>query len=226
LEGQADFVVGARPIAEIEHFSPVKKLLQRIGSWAVRVASGTDVPDAPSGFRAIHWEAALRLNVFSNYTYTLETLIQAGRKNIRVKAVPVQVNHQLRPSRLIRSIPSYVRRSIVTIFRIFLLYKPFRAFSILGLVLGALFLAIGARFLYFLALGEGDGHIQSLILAAILAIGSFISFSLAALSDLIAVNRTLLEDLRGRMLRAEIEAARQERALSNPPEIRVSSTSD
>jgi glycosyltransferase involved in cell wall biosynthesis len=145
LSGNADFVVGCRPVRDIEHFSPTKKLLQRLGSWTVRFASGADVQDAPSGFRAIHWETALHLNVFSNYTYTLETLIQAGRKNIRIKSVPVDVNGVLRPSRLIRSIPTYIRRSIVTILRIFLIYKPFRTFSVLGLLFGLLFLAVFLR---------------------------------------------------------------------------------
>jgi glycosyltransferase involved in cell wall biosynthesis len=202
--GEADFVIGCRPIKDIEHFSPIKKLLQRIGSSVVKMASGADVDDAPSGFRAIHWETALSLNVFSKYTYTLETLIQAGRKNVRIKTVPVEVNGDLRPSRLVRSIPSYVWRSIITILRIFLIYKPFRTFALIGLLLGLMFMIVGGRFLYYYAIGEGGGHIQSLILAAILAGGSFISLSLAVVSDLVAVNRTLLEELRSRTLHAEL----------------------
>src|SRR5262249_54319369 len=156
--------------------------LQRLGSWVVRFASGADIEDAPSGFRAIYWETALRLNVFSDYTYTLETLIQAGRNNMRVASVPVRVNHVTRPSRLIKSVP-----------RIFLIYRPLLIFSVLGCVLGLLFLIIGGRFLYYSMQG-GNGHVQSLILAAILAAGSFISFALAITGDLISTNRMLLED--------------------------------
>ena len=202
--GEADFVIGCRPIKDIKHFSLIKKLLQRVGSSVVKMASGADVDDAPSGFRAIHWETPLDLNVFSRYTYTLETLIQAGRKNVRIKTVPVEVNGDLRPSRLVRSIPTYVWRSIITILRIFLIYKPFRTFALVGLLLGLMFMGVGGRFLYYFAIGEGDGHVQSLIFAAILAAGSFVSLSLAVVSDLIAVNRTLLEDLRSRALRSEL----------------------
>ena len=122
VDGRAQSVVGARPIAEIEHFSATKKFLQRLGSWAVRMASGADIPDAPSGFRAIHREAALRLYLFNDYTYTLESIIQAGRKNLKIVSVPIRVNGELRPSRLIKSIPLYIRRSLVTILRIFILY--------------------------------------------------------------------------------------------------------
>lgn len=212
--GEADFVIGCRPIKDIEHFSPIKKFLQRVGSSVVKMASGADVDDAPSGFRAIHWEAALNLNVFSRYTYTLETLIQAGRKNVRIKAVPVEVNGDLRPSRLVRSMPSYVWRSIITILRIFLIYKPFRTFALIGILLGLVFMLVGGRFLYYYAIGEGSGHIQSLILAAIFAAGSFISLSLAVVSDLVAVNRTLLEELRSRTLRSELN---QQMTVGNGP---------
>ena len=128
LEGKAQIVVGARPISDIREFSAVKKVLQRIGSAVVRIASGTRIPDAPSGFRAIHAAAALRLNVFGDYTYTLETIIQAGRKGIPITSVPVRVNPATRPSRLVRSIPSYVSRSIFSIARVFVLYKPLRFF--------------------------------------------------------------------------------------------------
>ena len=215
---EADFVIGCRPVEEIEHFSPAKKMLQRLGSWVVRFASAADVRDAPSGFRAIHWETALRLNVFNEYTYTLETLIQAGRKNMRIVSVPVEVNGDLRPSRLIKSIPVYIRRAIITILRIFLIYKPFRTFATLGAVMGGLALIVGARYLYFLFQGFGDGHVQSLILTAILAAGSFISFSVAILADLVAVNRILLEDLRMRALRHEIGRAQTERFSSGGAE--------
>lgn len=204
LDGEAEFVIGARPIQQIEHFSPIKKFLQGLGSWVVRVASRTDIPDAPSGFRAIYWEAALRLNVFSQYTYTLETIIQAGRKNMRIVSVPVGVNEDLRPSRLVKSIRSYVWRSIVTIIRIFLIYRPLKTFMLLSLIFFTAFLLVAGRFLYFFAIGEGDGHIQSLMLAVILATAGFLSFSVAVVADLLSVNRALLEDLRQRELRREI----------------------
>jgi glycosyltransferase involved in cell wall biosynthesis len=195
LDGRADMVIGARPIGDIEHFSPVKKLLQHFGSFAVRLVSGTSVADAPSGFRAISRETALSLNVFSNYTYTLETIIQAGQKHMSVLSVPIRVNGELRPSRLVRSIPSYVRRSILTMVRIFIVYKPLRFFAAVGLVPFVLGLAIGSRFLALVFLGQGDGHIQSLILAAVLLITGFLTFLLAILADLLSVNRRLLEEL-------------------------------
>jgi len=195
LEGRADFVIGARPIENIEHFSPVKKLLQRLGSSVVRMVSGTDVKDAPSGFRAISREVALTLNVFNAYTYTLETIIQAGQKNMTIVSVPIRVNGDLRPSRLVRSIPSYVQRSIVTMMRIFIVYKPLRFFvtvSLLPLLAG---LAIGGRFLFYFATGNTSGHVQSLILAAVLLILGFLIFLLAIIADLLSVNRRLLEEL-------------------------------
>jgi glycosyltransferase involved in cell wall biosynthesis len=195
VDGRADLVIGARPISEIQHFSPVKKLLQKFGSWAVRRVSGTSVADAPSGFRAISRETALALNVFSNYTYTLETIIQAGQKNMSVVSVPIRVNGELRPSRLVRSIPSYVRRSIFTMFRIFIVYQPLRFFVTIGLFPFTLGLAIGLRFLYYIAFRQGEGHVQSLILAAVLLIMGFLTFLLAIISDLLSVNRKLLEEL-------------------------------
>jgi glycosyltransferase involved in cell wall biosynthesis len=197
IEGRADLVVGARPIAVIEHFSPVKKLLQHLGSWVVRAASQTDVADAPSGFRAISREAAQKMMVFSDYTYTLETLIQAGHKNMAVVSVPVRVNEDLRPSRLVRSTLSYVRRSIVTILRILVIYRPFRFFGWIGTVLfGAGFL-VGARFLWLaVTSGHGTGHIQSLILAAILLGMGFQTWLIAFIADLLAANRKLMEDVR------------------------------
>ena len=196
LSGEADMVIGARPIEQIEHFSSVKKLLQKLGSWVVRVTSRTDVADAPSGFRAITRSAAQRLVVFTEYTYVLETVIQAGQRNMVVRSVPVRVNADLRPSRLVRSIPSYVRRSILTIVRIFVIYRPARFFGTIGLILfGAGFL-IGLRFLFYYATGDGRGHIQSLILAGILLTMGFQTFLVAFLADVMAANRKLLEDVR------------------------------
>ncbi|WAK02058.1 glycosyltransferase family 2 protein [Methylobacter sp. YRD-M1] len=204
LEHRADIVVGARPIETIEHFSPIKKILQKLGSWVVRVASNTDIPDAPSGFRAMSRTAAQRLMVFNNYTYTLETIIQAGQKNMAITSVPVRVNEDLRPSRLVKSIPSYIKRSIATIIRIFIIYRPFRFFGTIGaLLFGAGFL-IGLRFLLNYLSGEGEGHIQSLILAGALLAMGFQAVLVAFLADLLAANRKLLEDVRFR-LRAQGE---------------------
>jgi len=195
LEAKAEMVVGARPIEQIEHFSFSKKLLQRLGSWTVRLASSTDIPDAPSGFRAISKEAARKLNVFNNYTYTLETIIQAGQKNISVTWVPIRTNESLRPSRLVKSILSYVRRSVFTILRIFVIYNPFRFFIFIGTVLFTLGALIGARFLWYFFSGQGGGHIQSLILASILIGIGFQTIMVAFIADLLSVNRRLLEEL-------------------------------
>ena len=195
LEAKAEMVVGARPIEQIEHFSFSKKLLQRLGSWTVRLASSTDIPDAPSGFRAISKEAARKLNVFNNYTYTLETIIQASQKNISVTWVPIRTNESLRPSRLVKSILSYVRRSVFTILRIFVVYNPFRFFIFIGAVLFTLGALIGARFLWYFFSGQGGGHVQSLILASILIGIGFQTIMVAFIADLLSVNRRLLEEL-------------------------------
>ena len=196
LEGRAEIVVGARPIATVRHFSPVKKLLQRIGSVVVARVSGTTVADAPSGFRAFSREAASRLNVFSDYTYTLETIIQAGQKNMSIVSVPVRVNGDLRPSRLVRSIFSYVRRSVVTILRILILYRPVAFFFSMGSLLFLSGVTLGVRFLYLrYYLDIGTGHVQSVILAAVLMILGFQTGLLAFIADLLSVNRRLLEEL-------------------------------
>lgn len=210
LNGEAQIVIGARPISEISEFSFAKKLLQHLGSWVVRLASGTAVPDAPSGFRALHREAALRLNVFGDYTYTLETIIQAGRKNIPIVSVPVAVNPSTRPSRLVKSIPSYVYRSILSIGRIFVLYKPLRFFVVIGTLFLVPGVVLGLRFLADFFDGGGAGRIQSLILSSILIVTAVIVYSAGILSDLIAANRLMLEDLRMRQLRAEIDRVRPE----------------
>lgn len=196
VSGEADIVVGARPIQAIEHFSPVKKLLQKLGSRVVQLASGTDIPDAPSGFRAMSASAASRLMVFSGYTYTLETIIQAGQKNMAITSVPVRVNEDLRPSRLVKSIPSYIKRSIATIIRIFVIYRPFRFFGLIGAFLFGLGFLVGLRFLFFYLSGNGDGHVQSLILAGVLLGMGFQTILIAFVADLLAANRQLLEELR------------------------------
>ncbi len=211
LRGEALIVVGARPIAEIEHFSLAKKFLQRLGSWAVKIASGTRVEDAPSGFRAFHRDAAIRLNVFGNYTYTLETIILAGRRNLRIVSVPIRVNGYLRPSRLMRSVPQYVRQSLLTIIRIFILYKPLRFFATVAMVLAIPAMIVVIRFLYFYLVGEGEGHVQSLVLAtALFAISAIVAIG-GLLADLVAANRTLLEDVRARMLQIQSDKSARPR---------------
>ena len=205
LDGKADFVIGERPISTIKHFSPLKKLLQKLGSYVVRKVSATSIPDAPSGFRAISREAAMRLNVYSEYTYTLETIIQAGRNDIAIASVPIEVNEDLRPSRLVKSISSYIKKSVFTMFRIFIIYKPVAFFLRIGLVLLILALILGIRFLWFYFMGDGSGHVQSLILMAILMLTGFQTVTIAFLSDLFATNRKLLEDIRYRQLKHNTE---------------------
>lgn len=207
LSGQAEIVIGARPIDNIEHWSGLKKVLQKIGSAVVRMASGTKIADAPSGFRAISREAALRINVFDNYTYTLETIIQAGRKNIPIISVPIRTNKDLRPSRLIHSIPEYIRRSLFTTTRIFMTYRPFRFFAIPGLVTFIIGLIPTARFLYFYYEGQGAGHIQSLLYSVLfLGAGAFL-IVMGFIAELIGINRQLLEDIRTRLREIEHKQA-------------------
>lgn len=206
LSGHAQIVIGARPIQQIQHFSPAKKLLQKLGSWAVRVASRTTVADAPSGFRAISKEAALELNVFNEYTYTLETIIQAGQKGMAVISVPIRTNGYLRPSRLVKSIFSYVQRSLVTILRIFITYKPFQFFMWLGSVPFFLGFLLGVRWLVLYFGGTPRSHVPSLILSAILILIGSQLWVVGLLADLLAVNRKLLEEAQLRLRRAEIEA--------------------
>lgn len=204
LQGTADYVIGARPIEEIKHFSFSKKILQKIGSWVVRTISNTDIPDAPSGFRAISKNTALKLNVFNEYTYTLETIIQAGQKNMAICSVPIRVNRDLRPSKLVKSIPSYLKKSILTIIRIFVVYKPFRFFMTIGAILFGLGFLIGLRFLYFYFTEQGQGHVQSVILAGALLAMGFQTMLIAFIADLLSVNRKLLEDLQFRLKKIEI----------------------
>lgn len=198
LQGNADIVVGARPIKDIEHFSPLKKILQKLGSLVVRTVSKTKVADVTSGFRSMSRDAAMRLNVFNEYTYTLETIIQAGQKHMAIISVPIQTNEDLRPSRLLKSIPSYIRKSVVTIIRIFVVYKPFRFFISLGTLLFTCGCLLGVRFLFSYFTGGGAGHIQSLILASVLLGIGFQTILVAFLADLLSVNRRLLEDIQYR----------------------------
>jgi glycosyltransferase involved in cell wall biosynthesis len=203
LRGEADIVVGSRPITEIEHFSPLKKMLQKLGSWVVRAASGTNVADAPSGFRAMSRKAAMQLNVFSQYTYTLETIIQAGQKNIAIVSVPIRTNGYLRPSRLMKSMRAYVQRSILTILRIFITYKPLRFFLWLGAFPFTAGVMIGIRWIVLYTDDPLRARTPSLILAAILILIGVQMWCMGAVADVIAVNRKLLEDIQQRVKRVE-----------------------
>ncbi len=205
LQGKADIVVGDRGVAASEHFTPLKRLLQRLGSWVVERAAGIPIPDATSGFRAFSREAALRLNVLSDYTYTLETLIQAGARRMAVVFVPIRTNPQTRQSRLIRNIPSFLAISAVTILRFYTMYRPLRVFGIAGGGLIAGGVALGLRFLYFWLQSDGAGHVQSLILAAILAIIGFQVWLIGLIAELVRMNRKMLEELVYRLRSMELE---------------------
>ncbi|MEA1880454.1 MAG: glycosyltransferase family 2 protein [Campylobacterota bacterium] len=196
LANEAEYVVGERPISQTEHFSPAKKFLQKLGSWVVRKASNTDIPDAPSGFRAMSKECAEQLNVYNNYTYTLETIIQAGQKNMAITSVPIRTNEDLRPSRLFSSIPDYIKKSVVTIVRIFVVYKPFSFFMSIAAVLFGLGFLLGLRYLYFMISGDGEGHTQSVILAGVLMGMGVQAALIGFVADLLAVNRKLLEKIK------------------------------
>lgn len=199
LAGTAEIVVGERPIGQIPHFSPVKKMLQRLGSWVVRLASRTEIPDAPSGFRAMSREAAMRLKVFNDYSYVLETIIQAGHKGMAITSVPIRTNEELRPSRLFRSTLRYVGRQGLTVLRIFMTYRPFFFFAVPGAVSFLAGLVISLRFLFFYVTGPGTGHVQSLILSALLMGTGFFLVVVGLLADLASVNRKLLEGLDWRL---------------------------
>lgn len=203
LAGEAAIVVGARPITEIEHFSPLKKSLQVMGSWVVRVASNTDIADAPSGFRAMSRDAAMQLNVFSQYTYTLETIIQAGQKNMAIVSVPIRTNGYLRPSRLMKSMSAYIQRSIFTIVRIFMTYRPLKFFTWLGAFPFTAGFALGVRWIILFQQDPTRGREPSLILAAILILIGVQLWIFGVIADVIAVNRKLLEDIQLRIKRVE-----------------------
>ena len=205
LSGEAEIVIGARPINQIRHFSPLKKLLQKFGSWVVRAASNTKVPDAPSGFRAISREAAMQLNVFNRFTYTLEMIIQAGQKGMAITSVPISTNQFLRPSRLIKSIPIYIQRSIFTIFRIFMLYNPLRFFIALGAVPFVTGMLLSFYWLALFFGGYEKPRIPTLILATIAIIIGVQLWILGLVADLMAANRQLLEDIQLRLRRSEMD---------------------
>lgn len=209
IAGEAEYVVGTRPVNDVVHWSPLKKALQHLGSWVVRKASRTDVEDAPSGFRAITRSAAMRLHVFNRYTYTLETLIQAGRMRIPILSVPIRTNAFLRESRLMSSMRSYIQRSFMTILRSFITYEPMRFFLVPAILFFTMAAGLGLRYLLFYFNGEGGGHIQSLLLAIMLAVMGAATFIVGFMADLIRVNRRLLEDLDFRTKQIQLEMGQQ-----------------
>jgi glycosyltransferase involved in cell wall biosynthesis len=204
IEGKVDMVIGDRDVENVRHFSFTKKKLQKIGSWVIRHVSDTDIPDATSGFRAFSKDAALKINILSDFTYTLETLIQAGIKNISVASVMIKTNEKLRDSRLFKSIRSYITKSISTIIRIYTMYRPLRVFTYVGSTILFTGVMLGIRFLYFYMSGNGAGHIQSLILAAVLSIVGFQIVMIGLLADIIASNRKLIEEVLYRIRKSEV----------------------
>lgn len=209
INGETDIVIGERPIDTTEHFSPLKKKLQHFGSFVVRKASKSDIPDAPSGFRAYSREAAMRLNVVNEYTYTLETIVQAGRTKIAQTSVPIKTNPELRESRLFNSMFGYVKKSMLTILRALMMYKPMRFFNIIGGIIFGLGVLLGVRYLVYFAMGNGGGHIQSLILTSILIFMGFQTILIGLLSDLIASNRKLLEDVQYHVRKLDYDGAKE-----------------
>jgi glycosyltransferase involved in cell wall biosynthesis len=204
IDKQADIVVGDRRVMSISDFSPLKRHLQRIGSWVVKLASGVDTPDATSGFRALSQEAALRTIILSQYSYTLESLIQAGTRRMSVVYIPIEVNPKTRNSRLMRSLPDYLVNSAATILRIYTMYRPLRVFSFLGGLMIFCGLILGIRFLWYYFTGPGTGRIQSLILTAILLIVGYQTCLIGLVADLIGFNRKILEELMYRVRKMEL----------------------
>jgi glycosyltransferase involved in cell wall biosynthesis len=204
VAGNADMVVGDRQVMTIEHFSPLKKSLQRLGSWVVRAASETTVPDTTSGFRAYNREAALQLQVVSKYTYTLETIIQAGKMTVAIDHVPIRTNPKTRDSRLFKSMWQYVRRNMVSIFRIYSMYEPLRVFMTLAAIIGVLAVAVWTRFLVSYIQGEGAGHVQSLILGAVLFNASVVLAALGIIGDLLSAQRIMTQRTFERVRRLEL----------------------
>ena len=206
LEKRADIVIGNRQVETISHFSPIKILLQKLGSWTVRQLSGTTIPDATSGFRAYSKEAALQMNVFSDFTYTVETIISAGKKNLAIEHTPVRTNKKLRESRLFPSIQVYVRRTLVTMLKVYSMYRPLKVFTISGGIIFLVGFIIGCRYLFFFFQGQTEGHIQSLILSAITLIVGFQIIMMGISAELIAVSRQLLEDIQLRIKKNKVNS--------------------
>lgn len=204
LQRKSDIVIGERPIDEIESFSWIKKKLQRFGSRIVRIASKTNIPDAPSGFRAYSRKAAMRMNVHNEYTYTLETIVQAGRNKMAITSVPIRTNPQLRESKLMNSIFSYVKKSMLTIVRAVIMYRPLMFFLMVAMFFILVGVAIGVRFMIFYFQGSGSGHIQSLILATMMIVIGCQTFVTGLQADIISANRKLLEDIQFRVKKLEL----------------------
>lgn len=211
LAGEADIVVGDRQTRTIEHFSPTKKLLQALGSWVVRRLSRTDIPDAVSGFRAMSRDAAIRINIVSAFSYTTEMLIQSGRKRLAIASVPVRTNAKTRDSRLYSTVPTFIKNTAITIVRMYSMYNPLRAFFWLGIVLTLAGSAPVIRFLYYYAIGQGEGKIQSLVLGGVLVMIGLTTFLVGLLADLISFNRQLIEMTLEKVRRIEL-AQREEGA--------------
>jgi glycosyltransferase involved in cell wall biosynthesis len=207
LTGHAEVVIGDRGVATLENFSPLKRRLQTLGSRVIGKASGMHIPDATSGFRAMTREAALRTMVLSDYSYTLETLIQAGAHKMAITYVPIRTNPQSRPSRLMRGISDYLVNSGVTILRSYTMYRPLRVFTLIGALSILAGLGLALRYFYFYLLGQGAGHIQSVILAAVLFIIGFQVGLIGLLADLISFNRKILEEVLFRVRKAEVETS-------------------
>ena len=203
LNNEADIVIGARDIFNIKDFSLLKKCLQKIGSAVLRFLSTTPVEDAPSGFRAFSKEAALRINIFDNFTYTMETLIQAGAKGFKIVSVPINVNPQLRKSRLVKNIYDYILKSMKTTIRMFIVYRPFRFFFSIASLMFIIGMFLILRFAYFYIVGSGNGHVQSLIIASLFILTSVQLIIVAIIGDLLSINRKLLEDIQTRIKKIE-----------------------
>jgi glycosyltransferase involved in cell wall biosynthesis len=211
LDGKADVVVGDRNTAKVAHFSPFKKFLQRLGSYVVKTLSGVQVPDAVSGFRAYSRDAALQLNIVSPFSYTIEALIQAGKKHMAVTSVPVETNAKTRESRLFSSIPKFIERQLTTIVRMYAMYQPLKVFFFIGLTLSILGAIPIIRFLFFYFTGDGEGHLQSLVLGGVFTILGFISFLIALLADLMNFNRQLIEQTLEKVRRMELKMLEAEK---------------
>jgi glycosyltransferase involved in cell wall biosynthesis len=211
LEGKADIVIGERPIDDTEHFSPLKKKLQHIGSWTVRVASKSQIPDAPSGFRAYSRDAAMRLNVVNEYTYTLETIVQAGHEKMAMTSVPIRTNGELRESRLFNSMFGYIKKSMVTIVRSFMMYKPLKFFGSMGLIMILIGLILGIRYIVFFFTGGAAGHVQSLILSSTLMMLGCMTGIIGLQADIIAANRKLLEDVQYHVRKLDYDGESEKR---------------
>ncbi len=214
LAGQADMVIGDRNIQSLGHLSLTRKRLQQMGSWVVRQVSNTEVPDTTSGFRAYTREAALRMTIVSEFSYTLESIIQAGKKRFAIAHVPIRTNARTRDSRLFSSVWTYIKASAATIVRIYAMYEPLKVFTSIGLVIFAAGLAISGRFLYYYVTGTGLGHLQSLILSAILMIVGFQVALIGLVADVISANRKLLEDLLYRVRKIELEVGERQPAIA------------